>query len=111
MPAYGRAAKARSCARRNFAAETIFMALVICRVLVTLRIRRRMSRMLGMNQSSVFSRTSPLQLLCSRLPVRHEGFLTLLDYFAHFRFQSVIQNFLFHDGAQKAGIGGVHKSV
>src|SRR6266849_151625 len=27
------------------------MALVICRVLVTLRMRRRMSRMLGMNQS------------------------------------------------------------
>src|SRR5712692_2827796 len=51
--AYGRAARARSCARRNFAAETIFMALVICRVLVTLRMRRRMSRMLGMNQSSV----------------------------------------------------------
>ncbi len=37
----------RSCALRSLAAETIFMALVICRVLITLRIRRRMSRILG----------------------------------------------------------------
>src|SRR5262249_7695766 len=33
--------------RRSFAAETICMALVICRVLRTLRIRRRMSSTLG----------------------------------------------------------------
>ena len=32
---------ARSCARRSLAAETIFMALVICRVFLTLRMRRR----------------------------------------------------------------------
>jgi len=32
----------------QFAAETIFMALVICRVLVTLRMRRRMSRTFAM---------------------------------------------------------------
>ena len=36
---------ARSCARRSLAAATIFMALVICRVFFTLRMRRRMSRM------------------------------------------------------------------
>ena len=42
--AYGRAASARSCARRSFAAETICMALVICRVFFTLRMRRRMSK-------------------------------------------------------------------
>src|ERR1700733_7416766 len=34
---------ARSWARRSFAAETIFMALVICRVFFTLRMRRRRS--------------------------------------------------------------------
>ncbi len=33
----------RSCARRSLAAETIFMALVICRVFFTLRMRRRRS--------------------------------------------------------------------
>ncbi len=43
---------AASCARRNLAAETVFMALVICRVLTTLRMRRRISRMLAMNQLS-----------------------------------------------------------
>jgi hypothetical protein len=32
-----------SCARRSFAAETIFMAFVICSVLRTLRMRRRTS--------------------------------------------------------------------
>ena len=46
--AYGRAAIIRSCARRSFAAETIFMALVICCVFLTLRMRRRMSIVLGM---------------------------------------------------------------
>src|ERR1043165_7707124 len=38
----------RSCARRSLAAETIFMALVICWVFLTERIRRRMSIRLGM---------------------------------------------------------------
>ena len=42
-PAYGRAAIIRSCARRSFAAETIFMALVICCVFLTQRMRRRIS--------------------------------------------------------------------
>jgi len=39
MRAYGRAASARSWARRSLAAATIFMALVICRVFFTLRMR------------------------------------------------------------------------
>src|ERR1700761_647375 len=39
---------ARSCALRSFAAAIIFIALVICRVLLTLRMRLRKSRMLGM---------------------------------------------------------------
>src|ERR1700692_2773740 len=41
--AYGRAAITRSCDRRSFAAETIFMARVNCWVLRTDRSRRRMS--------------------------------------------------------------------
>src|SRR5207244_12563559 len=57
---YGRAASACSCARRSFAAETVFMALVICRVLTTLRILRRMSRTLGMNQLPVASTQLPV---------------------------------------------------
>src|SRR5258708_39525778 len=38
---------ARACARRRRAAETIFMALVICRVLFTLRMRRLKSSTLA----------------------------------------------------------------
>ena len=41
--ANGRALRARSCARRSFDAATIFMALVICCVDLTARMRRRMS--------------------------------------------------------------------
>ena len=48
IAAYGRAAITRSCARRSLAAETIFMALVICCVFFTERMRRRMSIKLGM---------------------------------------------------------------
>src|SRR5258706_9997153 len=40
----------RSWARRSFAAETIFMALVICCVFLTERIRRRMSTRAGMEE-------------------------------------------------------------
>jgi hypothetical protein len=39
---------ARSWARRSLAAETIFMALVICRVFFTLRMRRRKSSTFAM---------------------------------------------------------------
>src|SRR6267143_925647 len=45
--AKGRALITRSCARLSLAAETIFMALVICCVFLTDLIRRRMSRRLG----------------------------------------------------------------
>ena len=39
---------ALSCARRSLAAETIFMAFVICRVFFTLRMRRRRSSTFAM---------------------------------------------------------------
>src|SRR5262245_5417120 len=45
--ANGRAAMTRSWARCSLAADTIFMALVICCVFLTLAIRRRISRRLG----------------------------------------------------------------
>ncbi len=54
-----------SCARRSLAAETIFMALVICCVFFTERMRRRMSIKLGMRGY--------------RLVVRHEAGLEFLD--------------------------------
>ena len=41
--AYGRLRRMRSCARRSFDDETIFMAFVICCVDFTARTRRRMS--------------------------------------------------------------------
>jgi hypothetical protein len=46
--AYGRAASADSCARRNRAAATNFIARVICCVFFTERIRRRKSRSVAM---------------------------------------------------------------
>ena len=42
----------------EFAAETVFIALVICRVLTTLRIRRRISRMLGIKLLSAYQSVS-----------------------------------------------------
>ena len=45
--AYGRALNTRSCARRSFAAETVFIAFVNCCVFFTDRIRRRISNRLG----------------------------------------------------------------
>ena len=46
--ANGRAPTTRSCDRRSFDAETIFMALVICWIDLTARIRRRISMRDGM---------------------------------------------------------------
>ena len=45
--AYGRVFRMASCARRSFAADTIFMAFVICRVDLTEPMRLRMSRREG----------------------------------------------------------------
>src|SRR5689334_25248886 len=51
--AYGRAAMTASCARRSFAAATIFIALVIFCVLFTLPIRRRISLSVAMRRSGL----------------------------------------------------------
>src|SRR5205823_10285163 len=60
--AYGRAFMMRSCARRSFDAATIFMALVICWVFFTERIRRRRSMSDGMTlRGRGFSRREVLR--------------------------------------------------
>src|ERR1700730_16587591 len=50
-------------------------------------------------------------LLGDCLSLGYECFFALLDDSGHLSFQSVIQNFLLHDGAQKTGIGGVDEAV
>src|SRR5882762_2584164 len=67
--AYGRAASARSWARRSLAADTIFMARVIWRVLITLRMRRRISSMLAINQSLLVVRQNQTTLSLHGRPV------------------------------------------
>src|SRR5512142_1878454 len=54
--AYGRALIIRSCARRSFDAATIFIALVICCVFLTARIRRRRSMREGISGGGRLSR-------------------------------------------------------
>src|SRR5262249_2468588 len=51
---YGRAATTRSWARRNRAAATIFIALVICRMFLTARTRRLRSCKLGIFELRIF---------------------------------------------------------
>src|SRR5215510_3340577 len=60
--AYGRAAKIRSWARRNFAAATSFMALVIFWVDWTDRIRRWMSRSVAIDDSGRLDAPGPHEL-------------------------------------------------
>src|ERR1700722_16483029 len=108
----------RSCARRSFAAETTFMALVICRVFTTLRIRRRMSRMLGMvpsrehrvpsTESNLLLGPSYPILLRYCFPLTHELLFRLLDYVRQLRFQTVIKNLLLHDRTQQSRVGCVY---
>ena len=65
--------EARSCARRSFAAATIFIAFVICCVFFTLRIRRRMSMRLAMSRRCSLDATFASGL------VREEELLRLGD--------------------------------
>src|SRR5258708_349076 len=79
--AYGRAAITRSWARRSLAAETVFMALVICCRLRTDRMRRRMSIRLGM-------------LGGGRLQLGNETLLEVFDGLRQFGAQRVVKVFL-----------------
>src|SRR5579864_7119694 len=90
---YGRAAITRSCARRSFAAETIFMALVICCVFLTERMRRRMSIRLGMSQ------------------LRNEAGFDLLDDRLDLGAQGVVQGLLGADLVPQRPVRVVHKPV
>src|ERR1035437_4985632 len=87
----------RSCARRSFAAETIFMALVICCVFLTERMRRRISIKLGMR-------------LC-RCVLRHEASLELFDNGLDLGGEIRIQNFLGADLVEHAAVRVVHEAI
>src|SRR5690348_15014660 len=95
--AYGRAAITRSCARRSLAAETIFMALVICCVFLTLRMRRRMSIRLGMG--------------ARRRRLLHEARLEFLDYGSQFGLQIVVECLLGPDFIQHRAVRVLHEAV
>src|SRR4029077_3397994 len=88
----------RSCARRNFAAETIFMAFVICCVLRTERMRRRMSIRLGIGSRG-------LLLLCDK------SRLELLDRVLQLAAQRVIEGLLFPDLRPNRWMGIIDKCV
>src|SRR5215831_8047174 len=76
----------RSCARRNLAAETIFMALVICCVFLTDRMRRRMSIRLGMRALGSAGAALP-----------YEAALELLDRGLHLAAQGIVERLLLPD--------------
>src|SRR5437762_8730199 len=128
--AYGRAASARSCARRSRAAETIFMALVICRVLRTLRMRRRISKTFAIGASSIYEvrfakrsavarlqlnfqlRTSSFLLpSCCHLALTHEALFEIGNELGHLGFQVVIERLLLFDLLQSPGAHCVHVLV
>src|SRR5262245_34497469 len=87
--AYGRAARARSWARRSLAAETICMALVICRVFFTLRIRRRMSK-----RFAIF----PLCSARRDLARAHETLFEIPQRFFDVSLNAVIDDPFLHEG-------------
>src|SRR5579871_2661231 len=87
----------RSCARRSLAAETIFMALVICCVLRTERMRRRMSIRLGMRfNGRMFG---------------DETFLEFFDDGGDLAAQGVVEGFLFHNLGQQGAVRVVDEAV
>src|SRR6185437_10198978 len=125
---YGRAASARSCARRSRAADTIFMARVICRVLVTLRIRRRMSSMLAIKTSlqlsavslqknkircrvphfSLFLREVGNLFSCPDcLSLRDKRFFAIANHLCHVRLNAIVEDLLLHDRPQQARVRAV----
>src|SRR5580700_6870154 len=94
--AYGRAAITRSCARRSLAAETIFMALVICCVFFTERMRRRISIRLGMRGYRLF---------------RCKAGFKLLNRIVEFAAQAVVEGLLGADLFEDGGMRAVNETV
>src|SRR5882762_10216904 len=88
----------RSCARRNFAAETIFMALVICCVFMTERMRRRISIRLGI-------------CLYRRSVLLDEPGLELLDRLSDFGFEIFVQGLLGPDVLKDVAVGVLYELV
>src|SRR6478672_7544112 len=86
----------RSCARRSFAAETIFMALVICCVFLTERMRRRMSMRLGMG---------------GRGHLRYEARFELFDELGDAAAQVVVQRLLGGDVRQNLAVRVLREPV
>src|ERR1700752_3273538 len=86
---YGRDDIIRSCARRSFAAATIFMALVIWRVFLVLRMRLLKSRTFAMPLSVLLGRG----YLC-RLMFGEEILLVLVDRILQAAAQIVVNRFL-----------------
>src|ERR1035437_1637535 len=129
----------RSCARRSFAAETIFMALVICCVFLTERMRRRISIKLGMSlcrwvlrhYSSLTPQSEPrasasgpsglavvpnlavivLGICLCRWVLRHEARLELFDNGLDLGGELLIQDFLGTDFVEHAAVRVVHEAV
>src|SRR5206468_429718 len=91
------ALRTRSCARRSFAAETIFMAFVSCWVFFTDRMRRRISKRLGM------LRGLPLAGL--------ELLLRFLDHGDQLCLDVVVDRLLVLKFLQKSRVAGVDKAV
>src|SRR5277367_1552797 len=87
----------RSWARRNLAAETIFMALVICCVFFTERMRRRISIKLGMRGY--------------RLLLRYEAGFELFDGVGELRLQGVVESFLIADLFEDGGMRALNEAV
>src|SRR3954468_21922148 len=87
----------RSCARRSFAAATILIALVICCVFLTERIRRRRSMRDGISGRRGLSRGE----------VRAE----LLDRLVQRRLQLVVELLLLADAAEELRIARFDETV
>src|ERR1700735_4799703 len=86
----------RSCARRSLAAETIFMALVICCVFFTERMRRRISIKLGMRGYRLF---------------RFKAGFELLNSTGELGLQSVVERLLGADIFEDAGVRALKKTI
>src|SRR5687768_6699692 len=97
--AKGRAAMTRSCARLRREAAIIFIALVICCVDLTARIRRRRSIRDGISSDA------------DRLPRRRE----LLAEFLERRFERaldlVVQDLLVGDAGEHAGVARLEEAI
>src|SRR5215213_3608148 len=108
----GRAATMRSCALRRRDAAIIFMAFVICCVDLTARIRRRMSIREGITHRAYALRRSRGRPALRRSLFCVEHFLDeLLQEFVQPRLHPVVENLLFDDLRQHAGVAGFDEAI